>query len=248
MLKILKLGGSIITDKSRKATARMEQISRIAEEIAGTKNLIVVHGAGSFGHIHAKEYGLPERFDKEGLLKTHLSVSSLNRMVVEALHKAGADSLPVHPLSNTILRDGRISKMEIAVIEEMLARGLIPVLHGDVAMDISRGAGIVSGDQLVSYMAKALGASLVAMGTDVDGVLFEGRVLRRIHAEDMAALDSQLFPARGVDVTGGMRGKIAELLELASIGIDSQIFNAGAAGNIRRVLAGEHVGTLITGR
>lgn len=248
MLKILKLGGSIITDKSRLATARLDQISRIAHELSGIEGLIVVHGAGSFGHIHARNFGLPERFSGEGMLKTHLSVSELNRIVVEALHDAGVDALPVHPLSTVVLRDGRIHLMGTEVITEMLRRGVTPVLHGDVAMDVSRGAGIVSGDQLVSYLARALRAGMVAMGTDVDGVMIDGRVLSCITPEHMHSLETHLLPAKGVDVTGGMRGKLAELLRLAEIGIDSRIFNAGAAGNVRRALSGEHLGTLITGR
>lgn len=246
MLKILKLGGSIITDKSRLATARLDQISRIAHEISGIENLIVVHGAGSFGHIHAKNFGLPERFSGEGLLKTHLSVSDLNRIVVEALHDAGVDALPLHPLSSVVLRDGRIHHMSTEVITEMLRRDVVPVLHGDVAMDLSKGASIVSGDQLVSYMARTLGAGMVAMGTDVDGVMIDGRVLSCITPKDMHSLESHLLPAKGVDVTGGMRGKLAELVELAGIGIDSRIFNAGVAGNVRRALSGESLGTLIT--
>lgn len=249
MLKILKLGGSIITDKGRLATARLDQISRIAHEISGSEDqMVLVHGAGSFGHIHARNFGLPERFSGEGMLKTHLSVSDLNRIVVEALHDAGVDALPVHPLSSVVLRDGRIHLMSTEAITEMLRRGVVPVLHGDVAMDVSRGAGIVSGDQLVSYMARRLRAGMVAMGTDVDGVMIEGRVLSRITPEEMHSLESHLLPARGVDVTGGMRGKLAELVELAQIGIDSRIFNAGVAGNVRRVLSGERIGTLITGR
>lgn len=248
MLKILKLGGSIITDKSRLATARLDQISRIAHEISGIEDLIVVHGAGSFGHIHARNFGLPERFSREGLLRTHLSVSDLNRIVVEALRDAGVDALPVHPLSSLILRDGRIHLMITEVIEEMLRRNVTPVLHGDVAMDLSRGAGIVSGDQLASYLAKTFGAGMVAMGTDVDGVMVDGKILRCITPESIQSLESHLMPAKGVDVTGGMRGKLAELVELAEIGIDSMIFNAGTAGNVRRALSGEHLGTLITGR
>jgi isopentenyl-diphosphate delta-isomerase len=42
-----------------------------------------------------------------------------------------------------------------------------------------------------------------------------------------------------------MRGKLLELLDLADLGIDSMIFNAGIKGNIARALKGEYVGTRI---
>ena len=42
---------------------------------------------------------------------------------------------------------------------------------------------IVSGDQLVSYLARALQAEVVAVGSNVDGVLFSGKPLAEITRE-----------------------------------------------------------------
>ena len=58
-------------------------------------------------------------------------------------------------------------------------------------------------------------------------------------------MDSSLGGSAGVDVTGGMKGKIMELLDLADWGIDSVIFNAAKEGNIGRAIMGEHVGTRV---
>ncbi len=247
-IKILKIGGSVLTDKARLESARMKEIERIAAEVAEIgSGLILVHGAGSFGHIHAEEYGLGERFDPEGVLETHRSVVRLNEMVVESLRIAGSSPVPVHPLSSAVLREGRIETMEMEPIVEMVKRGLIPVLHGDVAMDRARGAGIVSGDQLVSHLARALRPEIVALGTAVDGVIFEGRVLAQVRRDDLVRIGSELGASSGVDVTGGMRGKIAELLDLADEGVRSLIFNASKPGMVWRALAGERVGTLVEG-
>jgi isopentenyl phosphate kinase len=229
-------------------SARPEEIRRIAEEIAEVpQGLILVHGAGSFGHVPAKEYGLPQRFSPEGLRITHRSVSSLNDLVVDALSKAGADSMPVHPLSCATLRDGRVDSFAVQPLVEMVKDGLIPVLHGDVAMDASRKAGIVSGDQLVSYLAEAMKAEVVAVGTDVDGIIFQGRPLQRITKDRMASIEEAIGGSAGVDVTGGMKGKLQELLNLADMGTSSVIFNAGKKGNIARALRGEAVGTAVVG-
>ncbi|HNT73271.1 MAG TPA: uridylate kinase, partial [Methanothrix sp.] len=74
-IRVLKVGGSVLTDKTRLESARIEEIGRIAAEIAGCgPGLILVHGAGSFGHFHAERYRLAERFDPEGVLETHRSV------------------------------------------------------------------------------------------------------------------------------------------------------------------------------
>lgn len=246
MFKILKIGGSAITDKAKADCVRGEEIERIAGEISDqASGLVLVHGAGSFGHIPAKKYGLPGKFSSEGLRVTHASVAELNRIVVEALSKAGVDALPVHPLSCVFLKEGRIEKMEVDFIKEMVARDIIPVLHGDVAMDSSRGAGIVSGDQLVPYMAKALGAETVALGTDVDGVLCNGAPLKEVTRETLPEIESCFTQGPGTDVTGGMRGKIIELLDLADAGTTSLIFNARENGMVKRALSGEAVGTII---
>lgn len=249
VIKILKVGGSVLTDKTRLESARIETIERIAAEIArcGT-GLVLVHGAGSFGHIHAKEYGLAESFSPEGILETHRSVVRLNDLVVERLRRAGSSPIPVHPLSCTVLRGGRIEAMETEQVVEMVDRGLVPVLHGDVAMDRSKGAGIVSGDQLVAHLARSLLPGIVALGTAADGVLFNGEPLAEVRREDLSRIGSELGASAGVDVTGGMRGKLEELLDLADEGVSSVIFNAERAGLVERVLAGKRAGTLVEGR
>jgi isopentenyl phosphate kinase len=123
----------------------------------------------------------------------------------------------------------------------------MPVLHGDVAMDAAGKAAIVSGDQLVSYIARSLNADVVAIGSNVDGVLFSGKPLARITRMDLAQVQNAVGGSGEADVTGGMRGKLLELLDLADLGIESMIFNAGTEGNISRALKGEYMGTRIGG-
>ena len=248
MVKVLKIGGSILTDKSRRMFARSEEINRVAEEVAPyAENLILIHGAGSFGHVQAEEYKLREKFNPEGLRVIHSSVVELNRLVVEALARSGANPMPVHPFSCATLRDGRIKSFSLEPIERMIEEGLLPVLHGDVAMDITRRAGIISGDDLVPYLARSLDAEIVAEGTDKDGVLVEGTPLKGISRNDWAAVEKYLGGSSTTDVTGGMREKVLKLLELTDAGINSLIFNASKQGHISRVLKGEVLGTKVEG-
>jgi len=247
LVKVLKIGGSVLTDKKRSARARHAEIKRVAEEIAEySEELVFIHGAGSFGHSITKKYGLPESLNLEGLRVTHQTVAKLNNLIVKALSDAGANPMPVHPFSCALLRDGRIENFAVRPILEMVGMGLMPVLHGDVAMDINRGLGIISGDQLVQYLAQTLGANMAAIGTNVDGVIFHGNILPKISRGNLPSIDIELGGSTEVDVTGGMRGKLLELLELAEVGIESVIFNAGHEGQIGKVLKGEHIGTLVT--
>ena len=120
MTRVLKIGGSILTDKSRELAPRQDEIARVALEISSCpEDLVLVHGAGSFGHIPAKKYGLPQEFSRPGLRVTHGSVARLCDLVVEALGQAGVDCLPVHPLSCLVLRDGRIDRFFDEPVKEI---------------------------------------------------------------------------------------------------------------------------------
>ena len=59
---VVKLGGSVITDKSKPFSYRSDVVSALAEEIASSdEKVVVVHGGGSFGHTVAKQHGISSR-------------------------------------------------------------------------------------------------------------------------------------------------------------------------------------------
>jgi len=176
--------------------------------------------------------------------ETHAAVSRLNDAVVEALRDAGIEAIGIHPLALALAEDGRLVSFETRHIAEMTEHGIVPVLHGDVVMDRLRGSCIVSGDQLVTRLAVALASRRVGLATDVPGVLQNGSVIPRIDRSTVESLD--IGESTKADVTGGMRGKIAELLALADAGIESHIFHVSKVG---RFLDGTgHDGTIVTQR
>ncbi len=249
-ITILKIGGSIITDKDAdNGIANYDEIKRIAGEISKHHGkLIIVHGAGSFGHPQAKKYELTEKFDAKGALITHESVKILNYIVVESLANAGVNAIGIHPMSNTISENGRIAQMFLKNIHLMLGNGFVPVLHGDVVMDTKLGTSILSGDQIVPYLAVQLGGARIGIGSAKDGVLNdEGDTIQTITSLNFKDIKQYIGGSESTDVTGGMFGKVVELLQLCEIsGINSYIFNAGKIGNISRFLDGANIGTMIT--
>ncbi|NJD77287.1 MAG: isopentenyl phosphate kinase family protein [Candidatus Methanoperedens sp.] len=248
---ILKIGGSVITEKGSVSSTRKDNIDRISHEIASFKSetdvdLILVHGAGSFGHPQAMKW-IKDGFDARGVYQTHSSVKILNSMVLDSLTCAGINALPIHPLSSCLLEDGRLVDMQVEKIKIMLDRDIVPVLHGDVVMDRKQGASVLSGDRLVPYLAIALNASKIGAGSDVDGVLDEkGAVIKKITPHNFIDLKNQIRGSASSDVTGGMLGKVSEFLELAKKGINSRIFNAARKDMTSKFLYGEDVGTLIS--
>ncbi|WP_094226501.1 isopentenyl phosphate kinase [Methanolobus psychrotolerans] len=250
-ITILKIGGSVITDKSADdGAARVSKIERIAGEISGFEGkLIIVHGAGSFGHPQVKRFGLTGKFDHIGSIITHMSVRELNTMVVEALNFAGVNALPVHPMACVVSKNGRIKSMFTEQIGEMLANGFVPVLHGDMVMDSELGTSVLSGDQIVPYLAIQMKASRIGIGSAEEGVLNnKGEVIPSISNSNFDQIKEYLGGSSNTDVTGGMLGKVLELLKLSEqSNSTSYIFNAGNAGNISDFLKGKNIGTAISG-
>jgi len=245
---LVKLGGSVITDKKTDCAINHDQLSFVASAIsrAGTGGIVIIHGAGSCGHPEAKRYRLDKGVvagQTEGIYVTHRAVSRLNDAVVAALREKGVAAVGVHPLHTAVADNGRLVAFEYRHLEKMLMLKMVPVIHGDVVMDLSRGACIVSGDQLVRYLAVGLNINRVGLATDVPGVLDGGHVVPEITKKMAPSL--QIGNSLHTDVTGGMRGKINELLDLAGAGIGSDIFHVS---RISDFLAGtDHGGTKIKG-
>lgn len=243
---LLKIGGSVVTEKRSGGGIDRAAVGSIATVLAEADFAgAVVHGAGSCGHPEAHRYGLPhgaDRSTRAGIPVTHEAVASLNRTVVAALRGAGLDAVGVHPLGACTAEDGRIASFEEEPLRLMLGLGCVPVLHGDVVMDRRRGACIVSGDQLVGYLAPRLALSRVGLVTDVPGVLGpDGAVVPRVSRAGVAGL--ALGGSGTTDVTGGMGGKVAELLRLADAGVSSHVFGRERLADF---LAGRpHGGTVI---
>ncbi len=247
---LLKIGGSVITEKDSVSIARKDEIDRISKEIALFKaetdmNLILVHGAGSFGHPQAMKW-VKDGFSARGVYLTHISVATLNSIVLDSLNSAGVDALPVHPLSSCLLEDGKLVELAVEKIRIMIDRGIVPVLHGDVVMDRVHGAAVLSGDRIIPYLARVMNASGIGAGSDVDGVLDgNGAVIKKITPLNFIDIKKNIGGSLSSDVTGGMLGKVSELLELAGNGVSSRIFNATKKDMVSKFLYGEDVGTLI---
>ncbi|MEM2202267.1 MAG: isopentenyl phosphate kinase [Candidatus Bathyarchaeia archaeon] len=256
---VLKIGGSVITDKSKELGVQMEAISRIADEIleADARNLIIVHGGGSFGHPVAQKHAIKEGFREDsqiiGFAETHHVMTVLNGLLMDALIWRGIPAVSITPSSCIMTQNGRIICFEDSPLKQLLKMGFIPVLYGDAVFDTKLGFTILSGDQLVAFLAIRLNAKKIVIGVDVDG-LYDSDPKTDAKAKmfdhlTLAELRNvrKLFGGPNVcDVTGGMANKIAELIPAIERGIPVLMVNATKPLYIYKALKGEQVkGTLI---
>ncbi|WP_353634138.1 isopentenyl phosphate kinase [Halobacterium sp. NMX12-1] len=245
MTVVVKLGGSVVTEKDQPETVAADRLADLAGALgdANLDDLVVVHGGGSFGHPHAAEHGISSsegKRDAAAVRDVAGAMAELNTAVVGALADAGVPAVPVHPFSvgyRTADGDLRFPTDQLAA---MLDEGFVPVLHGDVLTQVGAGATIVSGDELVTHVASELNADRVGLCSTVPGVLDEsGDVVREItDYEDVAAA---LGGSNATDVTGGMAAKVRALLAL---GAPAFVFGPDA---LSAFLAGEDAGTRIEG-
>jgi len=247
---ILKLGGSVITDKDSPETVDDEALKAVLDAVeTAYKNpeasfrLVVVHGGGSFGHVHAAEHGVSTTdgtSEAAAANAIHGAMKKLNRVVVDRLHDREIEALPVHPLSVAARDDHGDLTLPSTATAGLLEEGFVPVLHGDVIAHTGEGVTVLSGDEIVTSLADSLGASRVGLCSTVPGVLdADDTVIDEItDFEDVAAV---LGDSESTDVSGGMAGKVRELLAL---GAPAHIFGPDSVGDF---LIGEQAGTLVDG-
>ncbi len=273
----LKLGGSLITDKTQDNTPRMDVIRRLAEEIRDRRmeiersqspfsnpQLLLGHGSGSFGHAAAKKYGTRNGVSTpaqwHGFAQVSVIAARLNRILADALNDAGVPVMSFPPSTWLRCADGRIVESDTTNIQRALARGIVPLVMGDVAFDSVRGGTIVSTEEVFAHLIDALGirAQSVLLAGETAGV-FErwgesekGRrgdapapVIRKITPLNWSQIQAGVGGSRGADVTGGMAGKVRDMLDLVQRHptLTVRIFSGLGEGNVLRALQGEPIGT-----
>ncbi len=188
-----------------------------------------------------------------GFSKTHQAMLELNKLVLDALINCNIAAVPVTPSSCIVSKAGRIQLLFDCSLRMMLNRGFVPILFGDTILDADMGFTILSGDQLVATLAIAFNANKVILGSDVDGLLTgdpkidpSAELVDHINLQELNKMISSIEESKVTDVTGGMLGKVAELVPVAQAGIPILMTNARKKDNIRKALMGENVvGTLI---
>ncbi len=251
---ILKIGGSLITDKNKPFTPRLDIMDRISREIyrawsEDQINIILIHGGGSFGHYMASKV-LNERkvIDQEGFSLIAWSMTELNRLFTEKLLSA---KLPVVQICTRGLVYELNDELHINfdVIKELIKNDLIPILFGDVIVS-ERGFRILSGDDLAWRISMKLGSEWVLFATNVEGIYEKppergGREIIRL-LRLSKEINIVLGASEGIDVTGGMLSKILSGREALKRGVKGFVFSGLVENNIYKALKGyRDFGTVI---
>ena len=256
-LILVKLGGSLLTDKRRPQHPRQDVIERLAVEIATATGgdspaLLIGHGSGSFGHVAAVQHG----WRSEGAPPTRLAASAtqhaaagLHRLVIDALLQAKVPACSLPPSGWMVARAGRPATTNLAPLYLALDRGWVPVVCGDVVMDQVFGSAIVSTETVFDALVTRLRRRghvirrLLWLG-ETEGVYdATGKTISTIDLQSYRAVLESVDAPAGTDVTGGMMLRLATARSLARRGIESWIGNGVVPGRLAAALHGFAPGT-----
>jgi len=259
----LKLGGSLITDKSKPLTPRLDVIQCIAAEIAQARRrfpqlkYLIGHGSGSFGHSVASHYqtqaGVQGEKAWQGFLEVRAAARELDQIVIEYL---AAENLPViaFPPSTGIISENRkLKSWDTRPMRSALSHGLIPVVYGDVIFDMAIGGTIFSTEQLFQHLAKVFRPARILLAGLEPGVYRSPHesqeIFEHITPRNIAQVQQVLSGAAYPDVTGGMLSKVQLMLKLVEEmpALEVLIFSGAEPGAVLGAIEGGYPGTMIGG-
>jgi isopentenyl phosphate kinase len=210
---------------------------------------MLVHGAGSFGHVLAKKYALQYGLQDFGqvpiVAQVQHDVRELSLMVTAELMKVGIPAVSVPPGSCFVMDGGKLIIKDDEALRSLAHIGVMPVMFGDVVADRSKSFGICSGDQAMEVLARIFKPSKVVFVSDVDGLYTadpkvdkDAEFIEEIDGKMLDNLDSKLTVA---DVTGGIRGKVEEMLRICGEDGECLLVNGTVPGRLEALLKGEKV-------
>ncbi|KUO85921.1 MAG: isopentenyl phosphate kinase [Caldivirga sp.] len=241
---IIKIGGSAFSNKTIPLSFNEAPIRRLALLIRSHGMVpVIVHGGGSFAHPVAKAYGLNRGIRDEGQLigvaLTSLTLTMLNGRITSIFSSVG---LPTYTLRTgaVFMRSGRelrLSDDAVHLMRRLVSMSVIPMLYGDVIIDDELGFSILSGDDIMVELARALKPSKALFLMDVDGVYTKGPgrgELIRVFKPSMRVA----YGNSGIDATGGLANKLTSAIKISSLGVETYLCSINDGESISRVLSG----------
>jgi isopentenyl phosphate kinase len=240
---VVKLGGSVITDKASYKQFNESAVINIVKTLKEmNKEMIVVHGGGSFGHIKAKEFGLPGSVSKktmEGMNIVHNDMVELNLKLSKVLQNNSIYniSLPV----SSLVYDNR---KNYNIFSKYLNLGITPVSYGDVYIHGNE-IGIYSGDNIAYDISRILHPEFVVFFSDVDGI-FDKNPKTHTDAKLLKTISNNFqYDNNGIDVTGGIINKYKKMKAISNLGMPVYLINGLHPERIYNIGKNNFTGTVV---
>ena len=232
-MDIVKIGGSLLTNKSRYRSFQSAKTDEILKNVINLDNFVLVHGGGSFGHFISKKFGLPGSSTKERMMAASIvkrDMAELNQKIVTKLQK-----LKLNPIGISPFFLGQPEHMDMSIITNSIREGFLPVIYGDISISNSF-IDIVSGDTIMMTLARELKPKRAIFITDVDGV-FTKDPKRSKHAKLIEKYGGEKVEFGSVkkDVTGGMNLKFKAMITCKKYGAKTYLMNGNHPDRLNEI-------------
>jgi len=238
---ILKLGGSLLTDKNKPFSIREDIVKDSIQQIVDAEEkLILIHGGGSYGHPLAKKYSIVKGIDSTipnqvlGLTETHQSMNKFNSYMIKLFLEKKFPVLSIQASSIFIKDSNEISTSSMEVIETALDLNIMPILYGDIILDKQGSFSIISGDQIILELCKNLERyriSKVIFTMETEGIYVDDdqsnndyKLATECYSDDLDNLKLADLGQK-IDVTGGIKGKLNFIKQICDKNIPIQLIN-----------------------
>jgi isopentenyl phosphate kinase len=260
-IMVLKLGGSLLTDKSVPYKLREGVLDAVATEIKECislgliKSLVIIHGVGSFGHPPVLKYNLHRGFkDKSQLIfmsKTQQIVNELRKSIAAKFLEKGIPVNLMHASSLLVGDKMVITNPTFESLKGFLSLEMVPLIGGDMMYDKTMGFSVCSGDQIAVVLSSVIKAKRLMFATDVPGVYDQdpksgkdAQLLKNLNIGSLDQLIKKLEDSGKMDASGRMQGKLRSLVPLKNQikeGLEVVIFSMKKRDTLKRYLKGEEV-------
>ena len=255
---VIKYGGNAMAKEDLKEQV-MEDI--VLLQLIGV-NVVLVHGGGPDVSEAMQKMGKEPVFE-DGLRVTDeetidivqmVLAGKVNKSLVNLLEMKGGKAMGISGLDGSLLRAhmknerlgyvGKIDKVNIKAVNDLLEKGYIPVIssiawgHGGKVYNIN-------GDTAAAYIAGALHAKRLIMLTDIDGILLDkddpDTLISEISVEELREL------CESESISGGMIPKVESCVEAIEMGADKATILDGRIPHsiLMELLTNEGAGTMI---
>jgi isopentenyl phosphate kinase len=253
-LKIIKIGGSVLTGKHDFPSYDFKNTLRIAQELSKNhKECVLVHGTGSYGKPPAVNFGynqkgIIDKDDKMLALDIKHSLRQLNQLVVQTLLDARVPAITFN-IDHFVNKE--TLQIEIFNLEKSLSalvnQDILPVLYGDLISNTDGSYQVYSSDQIVLELAKIFKPKSVFFLSDVAGVFLKrtgihdrdgpylAKTLSEKNIQRLYRMEKDL-----IDVSGGMSKKV-EIALKASKYCNSCFIGNGYSRNLLSDLLDEKI-------
>jgi acetylglutamate kinase len=175
----------------------------------------------------------------------------INTQLVAAIVERGGRAVGLSGVDGGVVRAerydkrlgyvGRVTSVDGDFLCALLDAGAMPVM-APIGLEPPAQPLNINADTVAGEVARAVGAGRLVFLTDVDGLLDEKqRLITSLDPDRAAALRA------GGTLGGGMIPKVDACFRAAEAGAVAHMANGRTAGTLRRVVAGDPIGTRVEG-